>query len=45
MFRILLGMIMLVSAITGLGAQAIMGAVGVGFLIYGFYAMLREGDQ
>lgn len=44
MFRIALGLVMLVSAITGLGVQAVLGAVGIGFLAYGAYAMLGTGE-
>lgn len=44
MFRILIGALLLVSAITGLAVQPIMGAVGVGFVMYGFYSLLREDE-
>lgn len=44
MFKVLLGLLMLVSAITGLGVAPLMGAVGIGFLVYGGYSMLRAED-
>lgn len=44
MFRVFIGLLMLVSAITGLAVKPIMAAIGIGFLMYGFYSMLRAED-
>lgn len=44
MFRILLGMVLGASATTGLGLQIVMGSIGFGFMVWGFYAMYANGD-
>jgi hypothetical protein len=44
MFRFLLGMVIGASATTGLGMQIVMGAVGLGFMAWGFYVMYINGE-
>lgn len=44
MFRILLGMVLGASATTGLGLQIVMGTIGFGFMVWGFYAMYENGE-
>ena len=44
MFRFLLGMVLGASAATGLGFQIVMGAIGLGFMAWGFYTMYTNGE-
>ena len=44
MLRILLGMVLAASATTGLGLQIVMGAIGFGFMAWGFYAIYANGE-
>jgi uncharacterized membrane protein len=44
MFRFLLGMVLGASATSGLGFQIVMGAIGLGFMTWGFYSMLMNGE-
>lgn len=44
MFRFLLGMVLGASAATGLGFQIVMGTIGLGFMLWGFYAMYINGE-
>lgn len=44
MFRFLLGMVLGASAATGLGFQIVMGAIGLGFMVWGFYSMYINGE-
>ena len=44
MLRLLMGMILGASAATGLGFQIVMGAIGLGFIAWGFYAMYMNGE-
>lgn len=44
MFRLLLGIILMASATTGLGLQIVMGTIGFGFMVWGFYAMYINGE-
>lgn len=44
MFRFLLGMVLGASATSGLGLQIVMGAIGLGFMVWGFYSMLMNGE-
>lgn len=44
MIRFLLGMVLGASATTGLGLQLVMGAIGIGFMAWGFYAMYMNGE-
>ena len=44
MFKFLLGMVLGASAATGLGFQLVMGAIGFGFMIWGFYVMYANGE-
>lgn len=44
MFRFLLGMILGASAASGLGFQLVMGTIGLGFMIWGFYVMYTNGE-
>lgn len=44
MFRFLLGMVLGASAATGLGFQLVMGAIGFGFMAWGFYTMYANGE-
>lgn len=44
MFRFLLGMVLGASAATGLGFQIVMGAIGFGFMAWGFYTMYTNGE-
>jgi hypothetical protein len=44
MFRFLLGMVLGASATTGLGLQIVMGTIGLGFMIWGFYVMYVNGE-
>lgn len=44
MFRFLLGMVLGASATSGLGLQLVMGTIGLGFMIWGFYAMYMNGE-
>lgn len=44
MFRFLLGMVLGASATSGLGLQLVMGTIGLGFMIWGFYAMYINGE-
>jgi hypothetical protein len=44
MFRFLLGMVLGASATSGLGLQIVMGAIGFGFMAWGFYSMLMNGE-
>lgn len=44
MFRFLLGMILGASAASGLGFQLVMGTIGLGFMIWGFYVMYMNGE-
>lgn len=44
MFRFLLGMFLGASATSGLGLQIVMGAIGLGFMAWGFYGMYTKGQ-
>jgi hypothetical protein len=44
MFRFLLGMVIGASATSGLGLSLVMGAVGLGFMAWGFYVMYTNGE-
>jgi len=44
MFRFLLGMVLGASAASGLGFQLVMGTIGLGFMVWGFYAMYMNGE-
>lgn len=44
MFRFLLGMVLGASATSGLGLQIVMGAIGIGFMAWGFYSMWMNGE-
>ena len=44
MFRFLLGMVLGASAATGLGFQIAMGTIGLGLMVWGFYAMYISGE-
>jgi hypothetical protein len=44
MLRFLLGMVLGASAASGLGLQIVMGTIGLGFMFWGFYAMLVNGE-
>ena len=44
MFRFLLGIVLGASAATGLGFQIVMGAIGLGFMVWGFYSMYINGE-
>ena len=44
MFRFLLGMVIGASATSGLGLQIVMGTIGLGFMIWGFYSMYINGE-
>ena len=44
MFRFLLGMTLGASATTGLGVSLVFGAIGLGFMTWGFYAMYMNGE-
>lgn len=44
MFRFLLGMVLGASATSGLGLQIVMGAIGLGFMVWGFYSMWMNGE-
>jgi hypothetical protein len=44
MLRFLLGMVIGASATSGLGLQIVMGAIGFGFMTWGFYAMYMNGE-
>jgi hypothetical protein len=44
MFRFLLGMVLMASATTGLGMQIVMGAIGFGFMAWGFYSLFTNGE-
>lgn len=44
MFRFLLGMVLGASATSGLGFQIVMGAIGFGFMAWGFYTMYANGE-
>jgi len=44
MFRFLLGMVIGASATSGLGLSLVMGAVGLGFMAWGFYVMYINGE-
>jgi hypothetical protein len=44
MFRFLLGMVLGASAATGLVLQIVMGTIGLGFMVWGFYAMYISGE-
>ena len=44
MFRILLGIVFGASAASGLGFQIVMGTIGLGFMVWGFYAMYINGE-
>lgn len=44
MFRIILGMVLGASATSGLGFQVVMGTIGLGFMIWGFYSMYVNGE-
>lgn len=44
MFRFLLGMVLGASATSGLGVQIVLGAIGLGFMAWGFYAMYINGE-
>ncbi len=44
MFRFLLGMVLGASAASGLGFQIVMGAIGLGFMTWGFYSMWMNGE-
>ena len=44
MFRFLLGMVLGASAASGLGFQIVMGAIGFGFMTWGFYSMWMNGE-
>jgi hypothetical protein len=37
-------MVLGASATTGLGLQLVMGAIGIGFMAWGFYAMYMNGE-
>lgn len=44
MLRFLLGMVLGASATSGLGLQLVMGIIGFGFMVWGFYAMIMNGE-
>jgi hypothetical protein len=44
MFRFLLGMVIGASATSGLGLSLVMGAVGIGFMAWGFYSLFINGE-
>ena len=44
MLRFLLGMVIGASATSGLGLSLVMGAVGLGFMAWGFYVMYINGE-
>ena len=44
MFRFLLGMVLGASAASGLGFQLVMGSIGLGFMIWGFYSLYVNGE-
>lgn len=44
MLRFLLGMVIGASATSGLGLQIVMGTIGLGFMLWGFYAMYINGE-
>lgn len=44
MYRFLLGMVLGASAASGLFFQVVMGAIGLGFMAWGFYAMYINGE-
>ena len=44
MFRFLLGMVLGASATSGLGLQIVMGTIGLGLMVWGFYAMYISGE-
>lgn len=44
MFRFLLGIVIGASATTGFGLQFVLGIVGLGFMLWGFYAMYINGE-
>ena len=44
MLRFLLGMTLGASATTGLGVSLVLGAIGLGFMAWGFYAMYMNGE-
>lgn len=44
MFRFLLGMVLGASATSGLGLQIVMGTIGLGFMLWGFYSMWMNGE-
>ena len=44
MFRFLLGMVLGASATSGLGLQIVMGTIGFGFMVWGFYSMWMNGE-
>lgn len=44
MFRFLLGMVLGASVTTGLGMSFVMGAIGFGFMVWGFYVMYANGE-
>ena len=44
MYRFLLGMVLGASATSGVGLSLVMGAIGLGFMAWGFYAMYMNGE-
>lgn len=44
MYRFLLGMVLGASATSGLGLQIVMGAIGLSFMVWGFYSMWMNGE-
>ena len=44
MFCFLLGMVLGASATSGLGLQIVMGAIGIGFIVWGFYSKWMDGE-
>lgn len=44
MLRFLLGMVLGASAASGLGFQLVMGSIGLGLMVWGFYVMYTNGE-
>ena len=44
MYRFLLGMVLGASATSGVGLSLVMGAIGLGFMAWGFYSMYMNGE-
>ena len=44
MFRFVMGMFLAASAASGVGFSFVMGSIGLGIMLWGFYSLYRNGE-